>query len=199
MLSINQKIVKRSFDIILATVLLLFIWWFIFLLTMISYFDTNKSGIVIQERIGYKGLSFKIYKVRTMITSVSEKESTITTRKDKRVTKIGGFLRRYKLDELPQIINVIIGNMSFVGPRPDVEGYADKLIGDDRIILTVKPGITGPASIFFKNEEDLLENQPDPKNYNDTVIWPKKIEINKAYIKNYSLVNDIKYIFKTVI
>ncbi len=129
----------------------------------------------------------------------NENDTTITIKGDKRITKIGRFIRRFKLDELPQIINVLIGNMSFVGPRPDVEGYANKLEGENRIILTIKPGITGPASIHFKNEEEILEKQQDPKNYNDTIIWPKKVEINKAYIENYTLLNDIKYIFKTLI
>lgn len=159
----------------------------------------KKSGVIVQERIGFNGLPFKIYKIRTMKSLDEENETKITTRKDKRITKTGRLIRRLKLDELPQVINVIIGNMSFVGPRPDVDGYANKLEGKDRIILAIKPGITGSASIHFKNEEDLLENQKDPKNYNDTVIWPRKVEINKAYIENYSLLNDIKYIFKTII
>jgi len=195
----NQKITKRIFDIALATILFIIIWWFIVLLVIISFIDTQNSGIIIQKRIGFKGLPFKIYKIRTMKPLNGENETSITTRNDKRITRIGRIIRRFKLDELPQIINVIIGNMSFVGPRPDVSGYANKLKGEDRVILTIKPGITGPASIHFKNEEDLLENEGDPKNYNDSVIWPKKVEINKAYLKNYSLLNDIKYIFKTVI
>lgn len=199
MLSKNQKIIKRTFDVVLAIILFFFIWWIIVLLAIISFIDTKKSGVIVQDRIGFKGLPFKIYKIRTMKSLNEDNEITITTRKDKRITKIGRFIRRFKLDELPQIINVIIGNMSFVGPRPDVEGYANKLEGEDRIILTIKPGITGPASIHFKNEEDLLENQKDPKSYNDSIIWPKKVEINKAYIKDYSLLNDIIYIFKTVI
>ncbi|OIQ23512.1 sugar transferase [Lacinutrix sp. MedPE-SW] len=199
MLSDTQKIIKRTFDFTLAVSILLFIWWFILLLAIISSIDTKKSGIFIQERIGYKGLPFKIYKIRTMKSSNEIELSNITTKNDKRITKIGRKIRHYKLDELPQIINVIIGNMSFVGPRPDFKGYADNLKGDDRILLTVKPGITGPASIYFKNEEDLLENQSNPVNYNDNVIWPKKVELNKDYIKNYSFINDITYIYKTII
>lgn len=197
-LTYNQKIIKRSFDVVLATVVLFSIWWFILLLVIISYIDTKKSGILIQKRIGYKGLPFYIYKIRTMSFSSVQDQTTITTIRDKRITRTGRLLRRYKLDELPQIVNVIIGNMSLVGPRPDVEGYADKLEGAARVILSVKPGVTGPASIYFKNEESLLETQKDPKLYNDTVIWPKKIEINKAYVENYSLLKDIKYLCNTV-
>jgi len=196
---LKQKKIKRSFDLFLGVLLFFFIWWIIILLALISFIDTKRSGIIIQSRIGFKGKAFNIYKIRTMKSSNEDNVSTITTRKDKRITNTGRFLRKFKLDELPQIINVIIGNMSFVGPRPDVEGYANKLEGKDRIILTIKPGITGPASIYFWNEEDLLQTQKDPKVYNDTVIWPKKIEINKEYIENYSFLNDIKYILETVI
>ena len=122
----------------------------------------------------------------------------ITTSKDPRITKFGHFLRKTKLDELPQLWNVLIGQMSFVGPRPDVPGYADQLEGDDKIILSVKPGITGPASLAFKDEEELLAQKDNPKQYNDEVIWPQKVKINKDYIRNYSFKNDIKYIIETV-
>ena len=108
------------------------------------------------------------------------------------------FLRKSKLDELPQLLNIVNGDMSFVGPRPDVQGYADKLEGEDRIVLDVKPGITGPAQLYFKNESKILSNQINPELYNKTVIWPKKVSINKAYIKNYPLLADFKYIYKTI-
>jgi len=125
-------------------------------------------------------------------------DTTITLSDDIRITKSGKFFRDTKIDELPQLWNVFIGYMSFVGPRPDVEGYADKLVGDDRIILSFRPGITGPATIKYKNEESILALQENPKYYNDYVIWPDKIKINKEYIKNYSLKKDIKYIVKTI-
>ena len=121
----------------------------------------------------------------------------ITLKDDKRITPIGKFFRKFKLDELPQLFNVLMGNMSLVGPRPDVVGYADKLVGDDRIILNVKPGITGPATLKFKNEEELLAKQSDPLQYNDEVIWKEKIKINKNYIKNWTLKGDFKFILKT--
>jgi lipopolysaccharide/colanic/teichoic acid biosynthesis glycosyltransferase len=127
------------------------------------------------------------------------KEDFITLKNDDRITPFGKFLRAYKLDELPQLYNVLVGDMSLVGPRPDVSGYADYLEGEDRIILSIKPGITGPATIKFKNEEDLLSDQKNPKKYNDDVIWPEKIKINKQYIQKWSLFNDIKCIVNTII
>jgi lipopolysaccharide/colanic/teichoic acid biosynthesis glycosyltransferase len=150
----------------------------------------------LQERVGENGKLFTIIKIKTMYPE--KKGSTITTANDKRITKSGRFFRKYKIDELPQLINVLKGDMSFVGPRPDVPGYADKLEGEDRIILSVKPGITGPASLKYKNEEEILASVKNPKEYNDKVIWPDKVRINKKYIKNWSLKKDIEYIIKTI-
>jgi lipopolysaccharide/colanic/teichoic acid biosynthesis glycosyltransferase len=115
-----------------------------------------------------------------------------------RITKNGKFFRDTKIDELPQLFNVLFGTMSFVGPRPDVEGYADKLEGEDRLVLTVRPGITGPASLKYKNEEDILAKVDNPKEYNDKVIWPDKVKINMEYIQNWSLKKDIEYIVKSI-
>ena len=117
---------------------------------------------------------------------------------DNRVTKVGVFLRRYKLDELPELINVLIGDMSFVGPRPDVPGYADKLVGDDKDILKLRPGITGLASLRYSNEEEILAKQENPKAYNDEVIYPDKVKINLEYYNNQSIWLDIKIIFATI-
>ena len=127
------------------------------------------------------------------------RQSSITIKDDPRITKSGKFFRKTKIDELPQLFNVLFGSMSFVGPRPDVEGYADKLEGEDTIILTIRPGITGPASLKYKDEEALLAQQPNPKAYNDTVIWTDKVVINKAYINSWSLKKDIYYIVKTIL
>ena len=138
-----------------------------------------------------------LFKLKTM-RNENEVSTFITTATDKRITNFGRFLRKTKLDELPQLWNVLIGEMSLVGPRPDVPGYADQLQDEDRIILSVRPGITGPASLAFKDEEELLAKQENPQQYNDEVIWPEKVRINKAYIKNYSLLTDIKIIWKTV-
>jgi lipopolysaccharide/colanic/teichoic acid biosynthesis glycosyltransferase len=111
---------------------------------------------------------------------------------------LGRFWRKTKIDELPQLINVLKGDMSFVGPRPDVPGYADKLEGEDRIVLSVRPGITGPATLKYRDEEALLAGQKDPERYNNEVIWPDKVRINKEYIKSYSFKNDLVYIAKTI-
>ena len=122
----------------------------------------------------------------------------VTLKNDPRITRFGRFLRNFKLDEIPQLWNVMIGDMSLVGPRPDIPGYADELLGEDQIILSVRPGVTGPATLKYKNEEDLLVFQSDPIHFNDTVIWKDKIEINKKYIKNWSLKVDLIYLLRTI-
>jgi len=126
-------------------------------------------------------------------------QSTVTTKDDKRITRSGAFFRKTKIDELPQLFNVLFGTMSFVGPRPDVPGFADTLEGEDRVILTLRPGITGPASLKYKDEEALLAKQKDPESYNREVIWPDKVKINKAYIKDWTFKKDIEYLIKTVL
>ena len=145
-------------------------------------------GIFKQERVGMDGDLFTIYKIRTFKLEDDKIE----------VTTFGKFLRKFKIDELPQLWNILKGDMSFVGPRPDVSGFADKLNGEDRIILSVRPGLTGPASIKFKNEEGILAQQSNPEDYNRNVIWPKKVEINKEYITNYSFFKDIYYILVSI-
>jgi len=130
--------------------------------------------------------------------NIPGRESTITSLDDIRITKIGYFFRQAKIDELPQLWNVLIGQMSFVGPRPDVPGYADKLKGSDRVILLVRPGITGPAQIFYKNEGKILSKQSNIRKYNDNVIWPNKVRINLKYVKNQSFWGDILYIWQTI-
>jgi lipopolysaccharide/colanic/teichoic acid biosynthesis glycosyltransferase len=133
------------------------------------------------------------------MTTGADAQGSITTSGDVRITPIGRFLRRFKLDEYPQLWNVLIGNMSFVGPRPDVPGYADRLSGDARRILQLRPGITGPATLYFRNEEELLSSVADPKKYNDEVIWPKKVEMNLQYLDTWGFWKDIGYIFVTVL
>lgn len=125
-------------------------------------------------------------------------ESTVTVSGDSRITKSGTWMRRYKIDELPQLFNVLLGSMSFVGPRPDVPGFADKLKGEDRMILEIRPGITGPASLKYRNEEELLAKQKDPERYNREIIWPDKVSINKRYMQEWSLKKDIEYILRTI-
>lgn len=196
-MDIKQKNVKRGFDLILASFLVICLLWLILLLIVLATFDTKSFGVFCQKRIGYRGKSFFIFKIRTMTvdTAIS---TNVTTYQDPRITNIGRILRKYKLDELPQLFNVLIGNMSFVGPRPDVPGYADKLLGDDRIILTVKPGVTSEASLCFREEEELLSQKDNPLEYNNKIIWPQKVAMNKEYVKKYSFSKDINILFKTL-
>ena len=188
---------KRGFDIVVSFLGLTFSWWLIFIAWVIATFETKSNGFFIQKRVGKDGKIFNVIKIKTM-KKVEGVDTTITSSNDVRITKSGKFFRDTKIDELPQLINVLIGDMSFVGPRPDVPGYADKLEGEDRIVLSIRPGITGPASLKYKNEEEILASQNDPKWYNDKIIWPDKVRINKEYIKNWSLKTDIEYIIKTV-
>lgn len=158
--------------------------------------DSKGPAFFLQKRIGKNGKPFRICKFRTMYDQAEG--DTVTTANDPRVTRMGHWLRHSKVDCLTELVNVLIGQMSFVGPRPDVPGYADLLQGDDRRILQLRPGITGPASIKYRNEEELLAQQADPKTYNDTVIWPDKVKINLEYLENWSFFGDIKLIFKTI-
>lgn len=149
-----------------------------------------------QKRVGQHGSLFTMYKFRSM--SVDHSGSSVSVKGESRITPLGAKLRKYKLDELPELWNVLIGDMSFVGPRPDVSGYADKLQGDDRRILFLKPGITGPASLKYRNEEELLAQQEDPQKYNDEVLFPDKVKINIEYLDHWSFWNDIKIIIYTI-
>ena len=188
---------KRIMDI-LFSILAVIILFPIFLLLSILIKSTSKGPVFfIQERVGKDGKIFKMIKFRTMFVAQNS-SSTISIKGDIRVTKIGVFLRRYKLDELPELINVLLGHMSLVGPRPDVTGYADKLVGEDRNILELRPGITGPASLKYSNEEEILGKQKNPKAYNDEVIYPDKVRINLEYYNNQSIWLDIKIIFATI-
>ena len=196
-MNVVQKITKRIFDIVFSTLGIILFGWIIILLILFASIDTKLFGLFLQKRIGFSCKEFYIFKIRTMKSSKSI-STTITTSNDKRLTVFGRFLRKYKLDELPQLLNVLIGNMSFVGPRPDVKGFADRLLGDDKVVLTVKPGITGPASLYFKNEEEMLVHQENPCKYNRDVIWPKKIAINKEYVLKYSFEKDLQILYKTI-
>lgn len=149
-----------------------------------------------QNRIGQFGRPFALIKFKTMNPVNDDASASVS--QEVRVTKVGKFLRKYKLDELPQLWNVLKGDMSFVGPRPDVAGYADKLEGDDRIILDLKPGITCPATLKFRREEEILSRQPDPLEYNDKVLWPEKVRLNKEYALTRSFIGDLKVIFRTL-
>ena len=153
--------------------------------------------IFTQKRVGQHSQLFTMYKFRSM--TVSHNGSTVSVKGESRITPLGAKLRKYKLDELPELWNVLIGDMSFVGPRPDVPGYADKLEGENRRMLLLKPGITGPASLKYRNEEELLAEQDDPQKYNDEVLFPDKVRINIEYLDNWSFWYDIKIIIYTVL
>jgi lipopolysaccharide/colanic/teichoic acid biosynthesis glycosyltransferase len=193
-----NNVSKRVFDLVVSLLGLLTTWWIILIAWVVATFETKSNGFFTQKRVGKDGKHFNVIKIKTMKKIVGV-DTSITSANDVRITKSGKFFRDTKIDELPQLWNVLVGDMSFVGPRPDVPGYADKLEGDDRILLTLRPGITGPASLKYKNEEEILSQQEDPKHYNDTVIWPDKVAINKEYIKHWSLKKDIEYIIKTII
>lgn len=153
--------------------------------------------IFTQKRVGQYGRLFTMYKFRSMM--VNHSGSSISVQGESRITPLGAKLRKYKLDELPELWNVLIGDMSFVGPRPDVPGYADKLEGENRRMLLLKPGITGPASLKYRNEEELLAQQEDPQKYNDEVLFPDKVRINIEYLDHWSFWNDIKIIIYTIL
>ena len=189
--------IKRTFDFTISFFGLLFLGWLILVLCLITTISTKSNGFFIQNRVGKDGKLFNLFKIKTM-KPVLGINTTVTTRNDTRITKLGHFFRKTKLDELPTLWNVLKGDMSLVGPRPDVPGYADKLKGDDRRILELRPGITGPATLKYANEEQLLATVDDPIKYNDEVIFPDKVKINLEYLDNWSLWLDIKIIFQTI-
>jgi lipopolysaccharide/colanic/teichoic acid biosynthesis glycosyltransferase len=197
MLSQADRVKKRAFDMALSVIGIALSWWLILLSWIIASIETRSNGLFMQKRIGWNGKPFKVFKIKTM-KPIQGMKSTVTTENDSRITKSGAFLRKMKIDELPQLFNVLFGQMSFVGPRPDVPGFADKLEGEDRIILSVRPGITGPASLKYKDEERILAGQKDPERYNREVIWPDKVRINKVYIREWSMQKDIQYLIKTI-
>jgi lipopolysaccharide/colanic/teichoic acid biosynthesis glycosyltransferase len=198
MLTVVDKYIKRIFDMIVSIIGILLTFWIMCIAWIVATVDTKSNGLFWQKRIGKDAKPFLVFKIKTMKV-VEGLDSTVTTSSDRRITKSGVFFRKTKIDELPQLFNVLFGTMSFVGPRPDVEGFADMLKGKDRIILSIQPGITGPASLKYKNEEELLSLQDNPEQYNREVIWKDKVAINRDYIKHWSLENDIKYIIKTVL
>lgn len=196
-ISVFDRFLKRTFDVVVSAVGLTALSWVILLSYVIASIDTGMNGFFVQTRIGKHGRPFPLIKIRTM-RPIRGHDTVVTTTHDPRITRIGGLLRKMKVDELPQLFNVLVGHMSFVGPRPDVPGFADRLEGDDRIILSVRPGITGPATLRFRDEERELAGQADPEKYNREVIYPEKVRLNKLYVRNYSFTQDIRYILATL-
>ena len=193
-----DMIIKWLFDRVISFIGLLIIWpVFIVIAIIVKLKMPSGPAFFTQQRVGKDGRLFTMYKFRTM--TVGHGGSSVSVAGESRITPFGAKLRKYKLDELPELWNVLKGDMSFVGPRPDVPGYADALKGNDREVLTLRPGITGPASLKYRNEEEILATVDDPQKYNDEVIFPDKVRINRYYLHHYSFWIDIKMIFATVL
>lgn len=192
---------KRAFDFIFSFIGLILLSP-IFLIISLLIALSSKGGVFYkQTRVGKDNIDFKVYKFRSMIVNADKKGllSIGKDGRDPRITKIGYILRKYKLDELPQLINVLKGDMSLVGPRPEVRKYVDLYDDNQKEILKVKPGITDIASITFRNENDLLSQSPNPERYYIQEIMPKKISLSLEYVKTRTLIKDIKLIFKTIL
>ena len=192
-----MKILKYIFDRLMALIGLLFLWPVLLIVAILIKCRMPGPVLFVQQRVGKDGKLFHCHKFRSMM--LGHNGSSVSVAGEARITPLGAKLRKYKLDELPELWDVFIGNMSFVGPRPDVPGYADKLQGEDRIILTLRPGITGPATLKYRNEEELLATVANPKQYNDEVIYPDKVRINRYYAEHYSFRKDIQMIFCTIL
>lgn len=205
-------ILKWLFDRIVAFFGLLLLWPILFVVTvMVKVKMPGGPVFFVQKRVGMGGKLFDCHKFRTM--TVKHNGSTVSVAGDNRITPFGATLRHYKLDELPGLWDVLIGNMSFVGPRPDVPGYADKLTGDEKDVLKLRPGITGPATLKYRLEDEMIcefvakrqaEGDVRPMQeiateYNDTVIYPDKVRLNCYYYRHYSFIKDIEIIFATVL
>ena len=189
---------KHIFDITFAFFGLLFLWPVLLVVAILIRIKMPGGPIIFrQQRVGKDGKLFTMYKFRSM--TVNHGGSSVSVAGESRITPLGEKLRHYKIDELPELWNILKGDMSFVGPRPDVPGYADKLEGEDREILKLRPGITGPASLKYRNEEEILATVDNPQEYNDTVLYPDKVRINLYYLKHYSFTADIKMIICTVL
>ena len=189
---------KYIFDRLVSLMGLLCLWPVLIIVAVLIRWKMPGGPVIFrQRRVGQYGRLFTMYKFRSM--TVAHSGSSVSVAGESRITPLGATLRRYKLDELPELWNVLKGDMSFVGPRPDVPGYADQLQGRDRDILRLKPGITGPASLKYRDEEELLAQVDDPVRYNDEVIYPDKIRLNLYYLDHYSFVKDIQMILCTVL
>ena len=192
-----RRCVKFLFDRFFSLIGIFFLFPLMLLIALIILARSGYPFIFKQKRAGRNGKIFIIFKFRTMY--LNDGKNTISSRSDTRITKEGLFLRKWKLDELPELFNVLKGDMSFVGPRPDMPGYAENLKGNDRKILSQRPGITGPATLMYINEEEILAKVPNPVEYNDAVIYPDKVRINLKYMERFSLWEDLKMIFYTII
>ena len=208
----NSMLLKWIFDRVVSLIGLLFLWpVLLIVVVLVKIKMPGGPAFFVQKRVGKDGKLFKCHKFRTM--TVKHNGSTVSVAGDSRITPLGAKLRHYKLDELPGLWDVMIGNMSFVGPRPDVPGYADQLKGDDRRVLKLRPGITGPATLKYRLEDEMIseyvvkkqaegdkrEMQEIAVEYNDKVIYPDKVRLNLYYLDHYSFVKDIQMILCTVL
>ncbi|MCE8465307.1 sugar transferase [Bacteroides nordii] len=204
-------ILKWVFDRLIALIGLMFLWPILLIVVVLVKMKMPGGPVFFcQKRVGKDGKLFTCHKFRTMM--VKHSGSTVSVAGDSRITPFGATLRHYKLDELPGLWDVLIGNMSFVGPRPDVPGYADKLVGDDRDVLKLRPGITGPATLKYRLEDEMISEYVTKKQtegdkrpiqeiateYNDNIIYPDKVRLNCYYYRHYSFVKDVEMIFATV-
>lgn len=189
--------VKFVFDRTAAFFGLLLLWPLLLAVAVLIRIKMPDGPVIFrQQRVGRCGKLFTMYKFRSM--SIGHGGTSVSVAGESRITPLGATLRKYKLDELPELWNVLVGDMSFVGPRPDVPGYCDRLEGEDRLVLRLRPGITGPASIKYADEEELLAKVDDPVRYNDEVIFPDKVRINLDYYRNHTFWGDLKLIWQTV-
>lgn len=188
---------KRLFDLVFSFFGLLFLSPLFVLIIILLKISSKEAFIYKQVRVGQKNKDFLIFKFQTMHANADQLGELTVGERDPRVTKIGYYLRKFKLDELPQLVNVIIGNMSIVGPRPEIRKYVNLYNQDQMRVLNVKPGITDRASIAFKNESEILSKQVNPDRYYIDVIMPKKLQINLDYIKERNLVKDMVVIVDT--
>lgn len=189
---------KWIFDRVVSLLGLVCLSWLLLIVAvLIKIKMPGGPALFRQKRVGKDGKLFTMVKFRTMV--VHHGGSSVSVAGETRITPFGAKLRKYKLDELPELWNVLKGEMSLVGPRPDVPGYADALAGEDREVLKLRPGITGPASLKYRNEEEILARVDDPQRYNDEVIFPDKVRINRYYLHHYSFINDIRLILVTVL
>lgn len=205
-------LLKFLFDRSVAFIGLMFLWPVLIVVAILVKIKMPGGPVFfVQKRVGKEGKLFKCHKFRSM--TVKHSGSSVSVAGDSRITPFGAKLRHYKLDELPELWDVLIGNMSFVGPRPDVPGYADKLIGSDRDVLKLRPGITGPATLKYRLEDEMIseyvaqkQKEGDSRSmqeiaveYNDSVIYPDKVRLNCYYYHHYSFIKDIQMIFCTVL
>ena len=194
-------ILKWIFDRIVSLIGLVCLSWLYLIVAILIKVKMPEGPVFfVQKRVGRCGKLVKVHKFRSMtVQKKNEAFTGIAAIETNRITPLGAKLRRYKIDELPELWDVFIGNMSFVGPRPDIPGYADQLKGDDLEVLRLRPGITGPASMKYRNEEEILASVDDTRKYNDEVIYPDKVRLNRYYLHNYSFVKDIQMIICTVL